>query len=859
MKAYAYYPVILLSILMTGFFALSAAAEELDATFGLDGRVATSIGNYEDNAYAVALQQDGKILAGGSSSNGADLDFALVRYNRDGSLDRTFNIDGAATTQVGWADDEIAAVAVQDDGYILAAGYSVQDGYRDLALVRYAPDGQRDPSFGLDGIVVTEYGMLDDEITAMTIDDEGRIVVAGYSTGTTGRAVIIGRYLASGEPDFSFGDDGVSLTGVGEDAVARGIDMDSEGRILITGSCFHAGQTEVMVLRFTDAGKLDTSFGVEGLGLTGYIQDSTEGYGIKVHESGSILVAGSVGDPGYLDAAVFLFGKDGQPDTGFGENGMLEIEASLEDDMALAVDLKDDVIFLSGFAEADGIRQFLFISLQVSLPETSVQEEDEVAVSGAGVPFVLKTGAATTSLNIGERRVEDSYAGYFADDESGMRPLMTTVNQTAFGTFSNDISYAVAVQPDGKAIAAGASEDNGVVSFAVARFAGEASVSSASAAAAATPTSWLVTKDPFEVTRTGAISGGIITAGDASISKRGVVFSIAPDPVLKSGGSDTGNDDGSDSNGGSGTDTTAPAISSASATLAGGATEATLSATTNENATCRYATTSGDTFTQMTIFSSTGATSHSTSVANAAVDDPLFIRCQDGSGNTSAETQVTVTSVAFRAPNIHNGLFAVERVAAGIGGLMIGTAHAQTTTDNSNTSDTTSRSVFSLSSDFIEEGSTEDGSGTGSYSSILRNLKPGTFYYLRAYAVTSGGSIHYGNQVGFRTADSCFIATAAYGSIMHSSVKLLRVFRDRYLLTNAPGRMFVRIYYRYSPPIADMIAADPALRAVVKIMLLPFVGISWLFVNLGMVSGILVVATLFILPYVLYRQAWQRA
>jgi len=79
----------------------------------------------------------------------------------------------------------------------------------------------------------------------------------------------------------------------------------------------------------------------------------------------------------------------------------------------------------------------------------------------------------------------------------------------------------------------------------------------------------------------------------------------------------------------------------------------------------------------------------------------------------------------------------------------------------------------------------------------------------------------------------CFIATAAFGSILEPQVKTLRLFRDRFLLTNSFGRAFVRLYYSLSPPIADFIADRDWLRAAVRVMLLPFIAVSWLAVNAG--------------------------
>ena len=77
----------------------------------------------------------------------------------------------------------------------------------------------------------------------------------------------------------------------------------------------------------------------------------------------------------------------------------------------------------------------------------------------------------------------------------------------------------------------------------------------------------------------------------------------------------------------------------------------------------------------------------------------------------------------------------------------------------------------------------------------------------------------------------CFIATAAYGSILEPQVALLRQFRDSYLLTNGPGRKFVDIYYTYSPPVADFIRQSEWIKFVVRIALLPLVGIAYLLVN----------------------------
>ena len=114
-----------------------AADGDLDTSFDTDGKLTTAIGSGADIAYSVVLQSDGKILVAGSSFNGSDNDFAIVRYNTDGSLDSTFGTDGELTTAIGSGSDGANSVVLQSDGKIVAAGYSSNGSDNDFAVVRY--------------------------------------------------------------------------------------------------------------------------------------------------------------------------------------------------------------------------------------------------------------------------------------------------------------------------------------------------------------------------------------------------------------------------------------------------------------------------------------------------------------------------------------------------------------------------------------------------------------------------------------------------------------------------------------------------------------------------------------------------
>ena len=114
-----------------------------------DGIVTTVIGSPSDGQ-SVTLQPDGKILVAGNAYNGANYDFALVRCNQDGSLDTSFSGDGKLTTDFGASSDYGQSVTVQSDGKIVVAGFSQSGGSSDIGLVRYNADGSLDTTFSGD-------------------------------------------------------------------------------------------------------------------------------------------------------------------------------------------------------------------------------------------------------------------------------------------------------------------------------------------------------------------------------------------------------------------------------------------------------------------------------------------------------------------------------------------------------------------------------------------------------------------------------------------------------------------------------------------------------------------------------------
>ncbi|MCP4963695.1 MAG: hypothetical protein GY926_00480, partial [bacterium] len=146
------------------------------------------------------VQSDGKIILAGKGSN----DFALVRYNTDGSLDTSFDSDGVATTGIGAGTDVGFSVQLQSDDKIVVAGFSHNGSNYDFAVARFDANGSLDTGFGGDGTVTTAVGTGDDSGYGVVIQNDGKIVVGGESWNGSAWDFALVRYDTDGTLDATF-------------------------------------------------------------------------------------------------------------------------------------------------------------------------------------------------------------------------------------------------------------------------------------------------------------------------------------------------------------------------------------------------------------------------------------------------------------------------------------------------------------------------------------------------------------------------------------------------------------------------------------------------------------------------------
>jgi uncharacterized delta-60 repeat protein len=327
----------------------------LDPTFGSGGLVTTAIGSFA-RSYAVATYpnegtaNDGKIVAVGDAFAGRKSQteyMAVVRYNLDGTLDRTFGGSGEVMTILGRA----LAVQVQPDGKIVAAGNS--GGH--FAVVRYNPDGTLDASFGSNGEVITTITKNSEDIgEAMVLQADGKIVVAGETNpmNTTYEDLALVRYNANGALDATFGTGGKVTTrfaaplesGSNPPKVKMAIDpntspLDSNsGKIIVVVVTQTAGGE---VVRYNTNGILDTGFGTS----QGYVNlGNLYQPAVAVQADDRIVLAGIATDAttGLSDIGLDRLNADGTLDTSFGSGGVVATSSSPNQDYARSVTIQAD-------------------------------------------------------------------------------------------------------------------------------------------------------------------------------------------------------------------------------------------------------------------------------------------------------------------------------------------------------------------------------------------------------------------------------------------------------------------------------------------------------------------------------------
>lgn len=382
----------------------------IDGSFGSGGKTVTNIGTY-DAVYGATLLSDGKIVALSSDGTSMGSGYRLLRYNSNGTPDVTFGVNGIVTP----VSSSISPnnITVQPDGKLLVTGSLPVPSGQDFAVARYNSDGTPDSSFDGDGVVSTNFGAgsYSFATTALVQPNDGKILVAGSRSGN---GFALARYFSGGSLDTSFSGDGkvTAAFGYGYGESVNSMILQPDGKILVAG-----GFSDFSVARFNPDGSLDTSFSGDGkrridAGGNGSYSDFPEK--VLLQSDGKILLVGrSQGN----FAAVRL-NADGSTDLTFGTDGIVTVDFGSEGDSAVGAVLQaNNKVLLAGSGGEDD--DFILTRLQLNdnpnFPVNSPSSPPPAPIEFGNNPGSEKVGTSKkNTLNGGD--ADDVIKGGGGDD-----------------------------------------------------------------------------------------------------------------------------------------------------------------------------------------------------------------------------------------------------------------------------------------------------------------------------------------------------------------------------------------------------------------------------------------------------------
>lgn len=304
----------------------------IDTDFGVDGIFTYGLG-FEALAYGVVINDEGKIILAGATTDYQKYEVLLLQLNTDGTLDTNFGDNGVVVQQLSPSDqyfeDFAYDVVLDANGNILISGSSFDDYETDALrrpyVARFTANGTLDTDFGVDGIATIPIVESSNSFDCLVVQPDGKILAAGYySPQFLWWVMVVARFNEDGTIDTSFGDEGVVQQNIGSvDDEVFNMALSPEGNIVLAGfSATVDYEYRAVLVQLTPDGSIDTSFGTEGL----VIEDEelfNEGSDIQIQANGNIVFGGTTGDgpPGDFDLVVWKYNTDGSRDTGFGSGG----------------------------------------------------------------------------------------------------------------------------------------------------------------------------------------------------------------------------------------------------------------------------------------------------------------------------------------------------------------------------------------------------------------------------------------------------------------------------------------------------------------------------------------------------------
>jgi uncharacterized delta-60 repeat protein len=324
-----------------------------DPSFGTGGHFNYSMG-IETGANKCIIKENGKILICGYTTDYTTYGMLILQLNEDGTPDPDFGINGVVVAENSPSEKNAFALALQEDKKILLAGYSVNNDYRNAPVVlRFSETGTLDTSFGTNGIVTIPVTESDNDFSAVSVQSDGKIVAAGHiSNGLSWFSLLVARFDQNGQLDGGYGTGGIINLNLGNvDDEFYDMQLTADDEAILAG--FTVSQSDyfyhLLLMKFDNSGSPAISFGTDGYTFYGDVP-YTFGDAMVLQPDGKILVAGCTGDlqPANNDWAIWRFNPDGSLDPDFGTGGIVTTDFFGNSDEALGIALHADKIVVAG-------------------------------------------------------------------------------------------------------------------------------------------------------------------------------------------------------------------------------------------------------------------------------------------------------------------------------------------------------------------------------------------------------------------------------------------------------------------------------------------------------------------------------
>lgn len=339
----------LLSSIISVYF--NAQNGTLDPTFGIDGKVATQVGTFNDRGNGIAIQTDQKILIAGQSYGVSQKYMTVLRYNPDGSVDTTFANAGVATIDFGTTGSAGNAIALQSDGKIVIGGNNNSD----FAIARLNSNGALDNTFGTNGLVNTKFGTSSYQfISALKILSNDKILAVG-TVSISNFDIAMAKYNVDGTLDTTFGNNGKVTTAHpnGLNEYGNAIAIQNDNKIVVAGTISPGGTNDFQTIRYNPDGTLDLTFNYNGKVITDFGTTVDAGNTVAIQNDQKILVGGSSSDGIISKFSMARYNTDGSLDLSFDSDGKVFTEFTSSSAYGNALAINNDKIFLAGNSSFD--------------------------------------------------------------------------------------------------------------------------------------------------------------------------------------------------------------------------------------------------------------------------------------------------------------------------------------------------------------------------------------------------------------------------------------------------------------------------------------------------------------------------